>query len=293
MAGVYEGGGFRAVNHNHPSTEVNLDAVQSPNTTHDVTPARESDDSLVLPTTTLTQTIDQNMATVATAHPPPSAPPVQAASEQPQATSLSTSAAPNNSDKEATVVGPSPYGTRSRNRPGTSRINYAEDVEMDFELAQPPPKASSNKSTVTSARASKSPPDDDASNKTATAHTSAWSSTQKDSSIPGTSTFSANPNSTATHAPPRKRKAAGAATAANGNVTNNTTSLQQTTRRATTALSHQGARETNMYTFEKSKAILKNGRLEADDGTVFAVDGRAFSSADSYANANICMFQWY
>src|SRR5690242_3796140 len=32
-----------------------------------------------------------------------------------------------------------PYGTRSRNRPGRSRINYAEDTEMDFEMTAAAP----------------------------------------------------------------------------------------------------------------------------------------------------------
>ena len=95
----------------------------------------------------------------------------------------------------------------------------------------------------------------------------------KEPPIPGMSTFSANPNGHTPPTAPKKRKNA----ANHGNHTGQTTSVASTHLSAkwapfTQALS--GPRETNMLTFEKSKAILKNGKLVADDGTVVAVNGQ-------------------
>src|SRR6266480_2034992 len=54
------------------------------------------------------------------------------AQSHPMTTSTSTSSHLSNKDSPPPQTG---YGTRSRNRPGAPRPNYAEDVEMDFEMA--------------------------------------------------------------------------------------------------------------------------------------------------------------
>lgn len=89
--------------------------------------------------------------------------------------------------------------------------------------------------------------------------------------IPGTSSFPA--------APPKKRKAAGAANTAiaasgSGSTTVNVAAQPLTKQPATSIPLANMSRESNMMTFEKSKAFLKKGGLVADDGTTLYVDGK-------------------
>jgi len=171
------------------------------------------------------------------------------------------------------------YGTRSRNRPRGSRPNYAEDVEMDYDFAQPGPNGTSDKWQASIQRTSDTPPSGSSRQaspgaiaKKLPAASNGWSTVNanpKDSPIPGTSTFSANPN-----APPSKKRKA-TATSTNHTQVHSTAATPPTVTRKVnmaTALSPR-ERETNMYTFEKTGATLQNGTLIADDGTVFSVNG--------------------
>ena len=179
------------------------------------------------------------------------------------------------------------YGTRSRNR-GGNRPNYAEDVEMDFEKPQvldtQSPALSSESVPEVASRESPAPPavkkQSAASNgwSAMNTNTGSVSASVSGSGIPGTSTFSANPNVTVPHA--RKRKAAHAQPATNGSSPAQPAQPAQpapSRRNASAAISTvstAASRESNLYSFRKSHALLnKAGKLVADDGTTFAKDG--------------------
>jgi hypothetical protein len=151
------------------------------------------------------------------------------------------------------------YGTRSRNRPTASRPNYAEDFEMDFE--KPIHAAARQRATSPSgsppAEAGHSPDGGKGDSWDAINSNSNGTST----SIPGTSTFSANPGVLV----PKKRRAAQNASGLALSVSGHSSSRRTT----------QAARESrsNMFSFERCANKLKNGKLVADDGTQFAVNG--------------------
>ena len=169
-----------------------------------------------------------------------------------------------------------PYGTRSRNKPGSTRPNYAEDTEMDFEVMVPAPPA---KSTGNSARTSRSPPPVDSRNSPAphvrrnptTNGNASWQPVPKDSPIPGTSTFSV---SNAPVAPTQGKKRKAVTKESTNGVPASYIPTQTNFRKSGTAPSPRGGRETNMLTFEKTQARLKDRSLEADDGTVVSVNGK-------------------
>jgi hypothetical protein len=169
------------------------------------------------------------------------------------------------------------YGTRSRNRP--SRPNYAEDVEMDFEQAV---YTDHNQAAVTAtpaaASAAASPqtsPGASVPAKRAAATSNGWASVNSNSSviirgIPGTSTFSANPHATVS----KKRKAASnVSSGSQGNLVH-AAQTQALSKRANSLAGAREVRETNMYTFENTKARLQKGKLVADNGTEFCVNGK-------------------
>jgi hypothetical protein len=193
--------------------------------------------------------------------------PDETAQSVPMTATTSTSSHQDAKDSNATS-----YGTRStRNRTGNSRPNYAEDTEMEFEQStQSRVDASSGLSPSVASR--KSPPANTNSQKraaTTNSNTNGWNAVNNTSSIPGTSTFSANPNVTVQ----KKRKAAAAATpSSNGHPSAKTSTVS---RRSHT-LNQVGSKETrvsDVYTFEKCGLKLKNNNLVADDGTVFKQNG--------------------
>jgi hypothetical protein len=192
--------------------------------------------------------------------------------------------------------GPSPYGTRSRNRRETApRPNYAEDKdnEMEYEFTSP---------ALTNGKQSKSTTSNDVPAPTAAAEpgrisgvstrrasavatmpTAAPPTAAKDT-IPGTSTFSSNPFQNGTATNPKKRKAASSTTESKP-VSQNGTSHQQLTRKASIA-AHTARGFSNMMSFDNCGAQLHNGELIADDGTVLAVNGMfAFRSCSRVSNS--------
>lgn len=203
------------------------------------------------------------------------------------ATSSSSSTSPDqqpNSSMDAT--GASPYGTRSRNRTGNPRPNYAEDrePEMEYEWSSTKrPHAGLGPSMPNSAQSGDgdkpSAPNARRSSTTApiappTNNRAALLTVQKDH-LPGMSSFSLNPEpNTAPPAPSRKRKAPG-----NGTTTSHTSlTLTQTpapgiSRKTAGVPNPKASRETNLMTFENCQCYLKNGKLRADDGTVLSVNG--------------------
>jgi len=206
--------------------------------------------------------------------------PAEPAQSHPMTTT--TSASSHLSNKDSNPAGAA-YGTRSRNRPGVPRPNYAEDVEMDFEVAQQANGAehssmdlSSHSPPATDSRQSPSP-----GGKRGTPAANGWNALNgNSSSIPGTSHFSANPNARMPHS--RKRKAAEVQGTASAHSQSPAPSVPVVTRRANAAAtaasqasSYSYMPDNNMFSFDRCRSSLnKQGRLVADDGTVFSVNGK-------------------
>lgn len=199
----------------------------------------------------------------------------------------SESAAEKASDKPSTSTStPAPYGTRSRNRTGASRPNYAEDhSEMDFEMAAPVKTTTSNATSTKKSTASPresldaaGPADSERASGVSTRRAGATTNGTSTSNgvtsnaaaketIPGMSSFSSNPNGSSTQAT-RKRKHAttngtNTPTAASGGASKKALGFNDIVYRT------QG----DMMSFDKCKARLKDGVLKADDGTTLRVNG--------------------
>lgn len=208
---------------------------------------------------------------------------------QPMTASDSTSSNP--SAKEA-VTGPSPYGTRSRNRAGAARPNYAEDKEMELEFEAPVAvKEEDSKRSTRNSESQAALPSQNATQGASLRRGNAAPIDQAASgqngakdSIPGTLTFSANPTGSAPPQTLKKqtRKAAPPASTANGSTNSN----QSVTRRGSISTQvMNGLRETCMLSFDNCKSKLKDGKLIADDGTMLSVNGMfALSGMPSYSN---------
>lgn len=178
---------------------------------------------------------------------------------------------------DASMAESATYGTRSRNRGGNARPNYAEDQDMDFEYssAAPAKEGASKKNQPAAA----TPPGQNfevkraqdfakliAVNGSGTA--SANASPGAKEPIPGTSTFSANPS--------RKRKAAGTSATVSQPAANTNANSMPAARRQGVSPASSSARETNIMIFTKQKSVLnKKGELTADDGTKLSVNGKA------------------
>lgn len=199
----------------------------------------------------------------------------------------SDSAQPSRKDSEEAAA--APYGTRSRNRPGRSRINYAEDTEMDFELTAPASMngnasgPSSRGSVVAESGQSSSVSGKKGAG--AGQGSASWGNSgpnAKDSqanlSISGSSATTPAAQSNATQ-PATKRRKNAAKDATNGTQTSAAAPSQSAKRGAQAQAQAPAAaapytRESNMMTFEFSGALLKNGHLEADDGQIVSVNGK-------------------
>ena len=182
--------------------------------------------------------------------------------------------------------GTSPYGTRSRNRNGHSRPNYAEDrdPDMDFEFtsnkkgsaaaSQPPAHVNDiDKSGGSNTRRSSNP----MSSALLQSSKILPPNVSKDT-LPGMSSFPLNPempNVASAPAPSRKRKAPGAnPTSHASTTTTQTPSAVPSRRTASGAAAVASGRAVNLMTFENCRGYLKNGKLRADDGTTISVDGQ-------------------
>lgn len=200
---------------------------------------------------------------------------------QPMTATSSSSSHPPEQTNGATpdTNGASPYGTRSRNRTGNSRPNYAEDrdPDMDFEFsANRKPQAinlaDKERSSGTNTRRSSNaaiptPPQ---------ATTKAASPSSSRDPLPGMSSFSLsgeNSSEPAAPAPSRKRKAPGATPGTQPVATASSTSAAAPARKATSSAAMLNATASNLMSFTWCRGYLKNGKLKADDGTVLSVDG--------------------
>ncbi|KUL86168.1 hypothetical protein ZTR_08443 [Talaromyces verruculosus] len=185
-----------------------------------------------------------------------------------------------------------PYSTRSRGRrEGAPRPNYAEDVEMDFELTSPAPgtksAANSTKRSTAISSVNGSPSVATDSEKGPAASTRKGQSaaanattngTQANAAakepIPGTSTFSANATnsnnaSSASSASRKRKQPPSGATGANPS------GSAKRVLSSTSGYKHD-IRLSSMMTFENSGARLRNGKLKADDGTTLEVNDHVY-----------------
>ena len=179
--------------------------------------------------------------------------------------------------------GPSPYGTRSRNRNGNARPNYAEDRDLEADVEW----GSSKKANATSKTnaAQETPPDNEKSSGVSTRRSSAVtlpSATKPASAqatkdnLPGMSSFALQPEPSTNNIPQsKKRKAPGSSVQ---NVAIAQQAAPSSTNGAVKKSANNGGlhahRETNMMTFERSGGKLKNGKLIADDGVSLEVHGK-------------------
>ncbi|KAI2416327.1 putative PHD type zinc finger protein with BAH domain-containing protein [Ophidiomyces ophidiicola] len=219
---------------------------------------------------------------------------------QPMTTTRSASSAADTPKLQPTALSssstPAPYGTRSRNRVGVPRPNYAEDRDLDLDLepigaAKP---SSAKKTFSTGQSTSRSSPSADrpagVSTRRARNDSNYGSSTKEP--IPGTSTFSVNPNVINGS---KKRKQPGSGATAVGSST--PTSTGQASKKFIVTPSGSAELEcaTNMMSFHNSRGYLKNGKLKADDGTTLAPNDHVYlicePPGEPYYLARIMEFQ--
>jgi hypothetical protein len=196
------------------------------------------------------------------------------------------------SSKEPTVPVSSSYGTRSRNRRGGDRPNYAEDVEMDFEMANQPniPPRDPDLSSLEDEPPSPLPlnsPQSPAPSKRVASTSNGWNALNKETSIPSTSAF---PTVSTVPVPSRKRKAAAIASQniASGNSSAPTTTQTSSKKGGISALPTPPSRETNMVTFENCNTTLnRDGHLVSDEGKVFAPNGKSSPIKSTSSKATV------
>lgn len=178
---------------------------------------------------------------------------------------------PSQFDGADDATDPATHGTRSRQRNGNARINYAEDQEMDFEKAIPATKKKAVESATTghSAGEPKRVSGFTAINSVSNLALQTAHAVATKESTPSTPTAPAT----------KKRKAAGSVpqpqhsshgTPPVGAMAPTSSVVKKTGLSAASSI----ARETNVLTFGKHKSCLnKRGELVADDGTRLAVNG--------------------
>lgn len=176
-----------------------------------------------------------------------------------------------------------PYGTRSRNRTGSSRPNYAEDRDYDVEMYDyshdknnggDPKKSSSRQSTLAAATSGEVTRGSVSSRKASGDDTKGGMS-QNGSKEATPNGFTGSSQATqalngATQAS-KKRKAATAAQQANTNAASG--SSRRTVTISTKNSTASPWPETNMLSFTNKSARTQNGRVTADDGTVLEANG--------------------
>lgn len=209
-----------------------------------------------------------------------------AATSQPMAKSSSAG-----SHKDAGDSTASPYGTRSRNRTGRARPNYAEDkdVEMDYDFpekkdeeskklttrqanaaaaaqAQAQAQASQDAPRQGHASSRKPLPTDDG-------RLAAQQNSAKEQQIASSASSVSNGVSTSVVNPSKKRKAASQANSGSGNHNTGSTGSR---RAGAVSQNGRGYNETNMLTFDNCRAMPKGKQMIADDGTVLEVNDHVY-----------------
>jgi hypothetical protein len=174
------------------------------------------------------------------------------------------------------------YGTRSRNRSGQSRPNYAEDKDIENDVydfyneSKDGDVKRASRHAAAAANGEVTAANTTSSRKATTIATDDSKATAASNGVKETNATTTSTNSTSTTTQPsRKRKA----TAATGASQANGGSTTVATRRGAQATQSTGTAwpETNLLTFENCKARPQNGRMVADDGTVLEANGESLS----------------
>lgn len=165
------------------------------------------------------------------------------------------------------------YGTRSRNRTGNTRINYAEDQGEEFEFSSAATTTTKKKASNEPAPAGQSAADSkrvsDLAKLLSNSNGGLTTTTHKEST-PGSSGTPAVSS--------KKRKAAGAVPQHSQTPPAVVQTSAPAARKLTASASSTMARETNVMTFTKHRSSLnKRGELIADDGTKLSVNGKSFT----------------
>lgn len=175
-------------------------------------------------------------------------------------------------DKESAAdLAAAGYGTRSRNRSGNNRPNYAEDKDIEMDVYDYYDKKDADGAKKSSRLAAGQ---NDAAPRSAAAARKAAALADDTNPAPSqganaNGTTNAQASQASAAQPSRKRKAAAAAAAQNSLTT-------ASTRRGGTSTPQSSTTswpETNMLTFENCKSRPQNGRMVADDGTVLEANG--------------------
>ncbi|KAF8848164.1 hypothetical protein BDZ45DRAFT_295812 [Acephala macrosclerotiorum] len=201
----------------------------------------------------------------------------RAPESQPMTKSDSSSSNPSARDATAGGTGGAVYGTRSRNRTGASRPNYAEDKEIDMELEVAPP---ANHGNARKTKAAESAATAEAGRSIPTSRKGQGAEAEQSipvqnhykEPIPGTSTFSANPAATTIpHHAAKKRKTVNQSTTTQHQpqVPFPNLGTHTVTRGASMAVYvNGGIQDSNMMTFDNCQGRPTGKTLVADDGTV-------------------------
>ena len=186
------------------------------------------------------------------------------------ATTSSASQNPAQADGDSAADAPT-YGTRSRNKGGNARPNYADDRELDLEIeaAGRIPKSKPKKATAALLGAQEEAKVVPANNGFAAVNTSANGVLSVKDTLPGMSTFSTLPPAPV---PSKKRKQPGSNAIAS---TSAPAQAMSKTRVGASSASRLHL-ETNMMTFSRCRARLNTKKqLVADNGTALAANGES------------------
>jgi hypothetical protein len=199
--------------------------------------------------------------------------------------------------KEAGADSAFPYGTRSRNRTGTSRINYAEDRDIDGDVYDYYHDKKDSDSKKTSRQSSAAvngdgPRGGASSRKAGTDEQKAAqvANAPKEQRSGSSNNVPTTTQQSAASQPARKRKVAGNPAGS----TNSAASVNNSTKKAATS----GATpsivwpESNMLTFDNCKSRPVNGKMVADDGTSLEPNGNMLPSEWSTRNSDQTWLTW-
>jgi hypothetical protein len=178
---------------------------------------------------------------------------------------------------ETEATAGAPYGTRSRQRTGAPRPNYAEDKDLDMDVetngAHTKPTGARRSGAATSSyhsetdRGSAPPTRRGFTAVNGVVNSSSGQSPAPKDSIPGTSTFAANPS---TSTASKKRKQPGSS-ATPTTVSNH---YVATRPKGQGWVNGRFQPESNMMAFERCGGYLNaEGQLKADDGTAISING--------------------
>lgn len=201
----------------------------------------------------------------------------------------------------------SPYGTRSRNRNGGARPNYAEDRDIDVDLYDhysdrrddDSKKTGTRQASFSNSAAQAAPrsgigssrkplPPDDTKHHGASQHSTSTTKDQQSQAQAAPSAATGNTANGSTSTKSKKRKADASAAASGGSQAPSSPAANPSGAQkrqggsgsnnasgsdGTASARDGGYADTNLLTFEKCKAVLKNGKMVADDGTVLEVNG--------------------